>query len=114
LGEPSVRQGGYRDDFFLKLMAAGRSRDPVAVTGVLARQRAYLLSELRSRAEFRRDSGDEKVAGLPLAAAELHVRADLGLIEATEETDWTAAPRTTSTTASDPGSSSARRQHRAQ
>lgn len=114
LGEPSVRQGGYRDDFFLKLMAAGRSGDPAALTGVLARQRAHLLSELRSLAGLRRDSGDEAVVGLLLTAAELHVRADLGLIEAAEETDWVHAPPTIASTAvASPRSSPAGRQDQA-
>jgi hypothetical protein len=39
LGEPSIRARGYRDDFFLKVMAAVRSGDPATLTGVLSRRR---------------------------------------------------------------------------
>jgi DNA-binding PadR family transcriptional regulator len=87
LAEPTIRQGGHRDDFFLKLMAAARG-DARVVSGVLSRQRAYLLSELRSLTELRNNSSEDTVVGLLLTAAELHVRADLGLIEAAEETPW--------------------------
>ena len=47
LAEPSVRAGGYRDDFFLKVMAAARTGGPQILASVLANQRAYLRSALR-------------------------------------------------------------------
>ena len=85
LGEPSTRQRGYRDDFFLKLMAAVQAGDQDALDGVLRRQRAHLLRELRSLADARAQSQSDVVA-LLITAAELHVRADLGVVDAAEQT----------------------------
>jgi DNA-binding PadR family transcriptional regulator len=84
LGEPSARQRGYRDDFFLKLMAAVQSGDRQTLDGVLRRQRAHLLRELRSLADARAQAPSAVVA-LLITAAELHVRADLGVVDAAEE-----------------------------
>ena len=53
--------------------------------GVLRRQRAHLLRELRSLAEARAQSPSDVVA-LLITAAELHVRADLGVVDAAEQT----------------------------
>jgi DNA-binding PadR family transcriptional regulator len=91
LSEPSARQRGYRDDFFLKLMAAAQARDQQTLDGVLRRQRAHLLRELRSLAEARAQSPSDVVA-LLITAAELHVRADLGVVDAAEQTLAAAAP----------------------
>jgi DNA-binding PadR family transcriptional regulator len=84
LGEPSPRQRGYRDDFFLKLMAAVQSGDRHTLDGVLRGQRAHLLRELRSLADARAQAPSAVVA-LLITAAELHVRADLGVVDAAEE-----------------------------
>ncbi len=84
LDEPSARQRGYRDDFFLKLMAAVQSGDRQTLDGVLRRQRAHLLRELRSLADARAQAPSPVVA-LLITAAELHVRADLGVVDAAEE-----------------------------
>src|SRR5689334_3860936 len=54
LAEPSVRARRYRDDFFLKVMAAVRSGEPATLAGVLGRQRAHLLQELHNLGEARR------------------------------------------------------------
>ena len=51
LNEPSMRTRGFRDDFFLKVMAAAQTADPALLAAVLRRQRAHLLTELRSLAE---------------------------------------------------------------
>ena len=67
LTEPSVRLRGYRDDFFLKLMAAVQAGDPETLDGVLRRQRAHLLRELHSLTEARRQA--------PSAAADHRRRA---------------------------------------
>src|SRR5580700_5191030 len=48
LAEASLRARGYRDEFFLKVMAAVQSGDPATLAGVLSRQRAHLLHELHS------------------------------------------------------------------
>jgi DNA-binding PadR family transcriptional regulator len=91
LSEPSTRQRGYRDDFFLKLMAAAQAKDPQTLDGVLRRQRTHLLRELRSLAEARAKSPSDVVA-LLITAAELHVRADLGVVDAAEQTLAQARP----------------------
>jgi DNA-binding PadR family transcriptional regulator len=84
LSEPSARPRGYRDDFFLKLMAAVHAGDPGTLDGVLRRQRAYLLRELHSLAEARRQA-PSAVVELLITAAELHIRADLGVVDAAEK-----------------------------
>src|SRR5580698_5695666 len=48
LSTPGTSQRGYRDDFFLKVMAAVHVGNPAALAGVLSRQRVHLLRELRS------------------------------------------------------------------
>jgi DNA-binding PadR family transcriptional regulator len=84
LSEPSSRLRGYRDDFFLKLMAAVQAGDPGTLDGVLSRQRAHLLRELHSLAEARRHA-PSAVIDLLITAAELHIRADLGVVDAAEK-----------------------------
>ncbi len=90
LAEPSTRSRGYRDDFFLKIMAAVQGGDAAMLQGVLRRQRAHLLLELRSLAEARRAAGrNAGVSGatdaLIITAAELHITADLGVVDAAEK-----------------------------
>ena len=84
LEEPSSRTRGYRDDFFLKLMAAARSGDQATLDGVLSRQRAHLMKELRSLGEARAQA-PSGVVSLLITAAELHIRADLGVVDAAEK-----------------------------
>ena len=84
LSEPSSRARGYRDDFFLKVMAAVQTGDQAVVDGVLRRQRAHLLRELHSLAGARAQS-PSRVDGLLITAAELHARADLGIVDAAEQ-----------------------------
>jgi DNA-binding PadR family transcriptional regulator len=86
LAAPSPRTRGYRDDFFLKVMAAAQIGDARALTRVLASQRAHLLKELRSLADARTLTSPSPVVALLLTAAELHVRADLGVVDAAERT----------------------------
>jgi DNA-binding PadR family transcriptional regulator len=86
LAEPSVRVRGYRDDFFLKVMAAVQAGDPGTLSGVLTRQRAHLLKELRSLADARALTAPAPVDSLLISAAELHIRADLGVVDAAEQT----------------------------
>jgi DNA-binding PadR family transcriptional regulator len=96
LNEPSVRTRGYRDDFFLKVMAAAQAGDPAMLADVLRRQRVHLLTELRSLAAARAAAAGSPVVALLVKAAELHVRADLGLVDAAEHdltTDTLAALR---------------------
>ncbi len=79
------RLRGYRDDFFLKLMAAVQSGDQATLDGVLRRQRAHLLRELHGLAAARAQA-PSSVVGLLITAAELHIRADLGIVDAAEQT----------------------------
>ncbi len=92
LAAPSPRARGYRDDFFLKVMAAAQIGDAEALHQVLSRQRAHLLRELHSLADARTglaagrsQAGPSPVVDLLLTAAELHARADLGVVNAAEQ-----------------------------
>src|ERR1700691_3060850 len=85
LSEPSARLRGYRDDFFLKLMAAAQAGDAQTLEGVLRRQRAHLLRELHALSEAS-SQPQSPVVGLLITAAELHIRADLGVVDAAEKT----------------------------
>ena len=96
LSEPSLRIRGYRDDFFLKLMAAVHAGDQAVLDGVLRRQRAHLLKELRSLADARAQS-PSPVDALLITAAELHARADLGVVDAAEQSLAGAASVKTAT-----------------
>jgi DNA-binding PadR family transcriptional regulator len=84
LSEPSARPRGYRDDFFLKLMAVAAAGDPEMLDAVLHRQRAHLLRELHSLAQARQQA-PSAVVELLITAAELHIRADLGVVDAAEK-----------------------------
>jgi DNA-binding PadR family transcriptional regulator len=84
LNEPSVRTRGYRDDFFLKVMAAAQAGDPATLAAVLRRQRVHLLTELRSLADARAAASRSPLVALLVTAAELHARADLGVVDAAE------------------------------
>jgi hypothetical protein len=75
---------GYRHDFFLKLMATVQAGDQPTLDGVLRRQRAHLLQEMHSLADAR-SHADSAVVSLLITAAELHVRADLGVVDAAEQ-----------------------------
>jgi len=90
LAEPAIPARGYRDDFFLKVMAAARSGDPATLTAVLGRQRAHLLRQLHALADARAATS-AAVDSLLITAAELHVRADLGVVDAAEKTLTTSA-----------------------
>ncbi len=84
LAAPSDRARGYRDDFFLKLMAAVQSGDRDTLAGVLSRQRAHLLRQLHALAQAK-DTDGGAVDALLITAAELHIRADLGVVDAAEK-----------------------------
>jgi DNA-binding PadR family transcriptional regulator len=86
LAEPAVPARGYRDDFFLKIVAAVRSGDPGTLSGVLSRQRACLLRQLHALAGARAAADTTAVESLLITAAELHIRADLGVVDAAETT----------------------------
>jgi DNA-binding PadR family transcriptional regulator len=85
LAEPAIPARGYRDDFFLKVMAAVRAADPAVLPAVLSRQRAHLLRQLHALAGARA-TPSTAVESLLITAAELHIRADLGVVDAAEQT----------------------------
>lgn len=84
LNEPSSHTRGYRDDFFLKVMAAVQAGDAATLADVLRRQRTHLLRELHSLADARALAAASPVVALLVTAAELHARADLGVVDAAE------------------------------
>jgi DNA-binding PadR family transcriptional regulator len=96
LAEPAIPARGYRDEFFLKIMAASRSADPTQLPAVLSQQRAHLLRQLHALAAARATTSTTAVESLLITAAELHTRADLGVVDAAEKTLTTdlAAPAT--------------------
>ncbi|MET9317700.1 PadR family transcriptional regulator [Kribbella sp. NPDC003505] len=85
LDEPATRSGGFRDDFFLKVMAAARTGDALVLRHVLSRQRTYLLHELRNLQNLRGGDDDNLVVALLLTAATRHVEADLAFVGDAEE-----------------------------
>jgi DNA-binding PadR family transcriptional regulator len=85
LTAPTPRTAGFRDDFFLKVMAAARSGDADTVAAVITGQRGFLLRELRNLETLRRRPGVDRVAELLVAAASQHVNADLTFLDMAEE-----------------------------
>jgi hypothetical protein len=61
---------------------------------VLSRQRTHLLRQLHALADARATTSTTPVEALLITAAELHIRADLGVVDAAEKTLTTnpAAP----------------------
>jgi DNA-binding PadR family transcriptional regulator len=86
LAEPAIPARGYRDDFFLKIMAAVRSGNPATLPAVLSRQRTHLLRQLHALANARGATRTTPVESLLITAAELHIQADLGIVDAAEKT----------------------------
>lgn len=86
LVEPAERARGHRDDLFLKLLAATHLPDPNTVSEVLRRQRTHLLRQLHALGQARRDPGHDRLSDLVAASAELHLRADLALLDLAEQT----------------------------
>jgi DNA-binding PadR family transcriptional regulator len=84
LGRPFVRQSGYRDDFFLKLLAASRlgRRE---LEQVLRTQRAAYLSELAALSDLRAEHAEAPLVELLIDAAIAHTEANLATLERAEE-----------------------------
>jgi DNA-binding PadR family transcriptional regulator len=83
LEAPFVRQSGYRDDFFLKLLAASRLGNE-RLTRVLAVQREAYLGELASLAELKVQQRDKPLVRLLIEAAVRHTEANLRMVEDAE------------------------------
>ncbi len=77
------RTRGYRDDFFLKVMAGAR-RNPAALTHVIDVQRQRYLQELRSLSELPATPRDV-ITEIIIQAATLHTQADLRIVDLAEE-----------------------------
>jgi DNA-binding PadR family transcriptional regulator len=108
LQTPFVRSGGYRDDFFLKLLAASRlGRDEL--DGVLKVQREAYMNELASLGEIRERHKDEPLVALLVEAASLHTAANLRIVDQAEQAtaalvSGAAAPAARSRAAEEPES----------
>lgn len=85
LAEPTTRAAGYRDDFILKVLAAGR-RGSDDLQRVCVVQRDARLAELQTLRATRRSHRDDPLAALTIEAAILHTQADLKLVDAVEAT----------------------------
>lgn len=85
LASPTPRTSGFRDDFFLKVMAAARSGNADTVREVITGQRGFLLRELRNLETLRRRPDVDRVAALLVTAAGQHVDADLAFLDLAEE-----------------------------
>lgn len=83
LERPAERVSGYRDELFFKLLVASRSGADT-VGGVVSRQRAYQLGQLRTLGELRRDHSEQPLIQLLIDAARLHNEADLKLLDLAE------------------------------
>jgi hypothetical protein len=83
-------------------MAAVRSGDPATLPAVLSRKRAHLLRQLHALADARSSTSTTAVESLLITAAELHIRADLGVVDAAEKT-LTTDPATAVIGQSSPG-----------
>jgi len=80
LESPFVRQGGYRDDFFLKLFAAARL-GPERLRQVVRVQREAYLGELAALAELCARHRGQPLVQLLIEAAILHTEANLRVAE---------------------------------
>ncbi|HWG65287.1 MAG TPA: PadR family transcriptional regulator [Streptosporangiaceae bacterium] len=85
LNSPTPRAHGYRDDFFLKVIASVQAGQADTLDRIITQQRTHLLKELRSLDEARTSDSLSPIDTLLVTAAELHARADLGIVEAVEE-----------------------------
>jgi len=84
LEQPFVRQGGYRDDFFLKLFVAAEL-GPEELHRVARIQRESYLVELASLGRLRLAHRDEPLVSLLIEAALLHTEANLRVVELADD-----------------------------
>jgi len=85
LEAPFVREGGYRDDFFLKLFA-GSQLGPEALASVVRVQRQAYLQELSSLGQLSARYGEDALVHLLIEAALRHTEANLAIAEQAERT----------------------------
>lgn len=84
LAAPTPRPGGYRDEFFLKVVAAARTGRRDVLDEVLTTQRGHLMREIHNLTTLERTHREDPVVSLLITNARLHVEADLHLIESAE------------------------------
>jgi DNA-binding PadR family transcriptional regulator len=84
LAQPFVRQGGYRDELFLKIFAAARL-GPDRLRHTIGSQRQAYLSELAALGELRSQHREEPLIALLIEAAILHTEANVRVLDAAEE-----------------------------
>jgi DNA-binding PadR family transcriptional regulator len=84
LETPFVRSGGYRDDFFLKLLAASRL-GRAELDAVLRVQREAYINELAALGEIRERHEQEPLVALLVEAASLHTAANLRIVDEAEQ-----------------------------
>jgi DNA-binding PadR family transcriptional regulator len=84
LQTPFVRSGGYRDDFFLKLLAASRL-GKAELDDVLRVQREAYINELAALGEIRQRHAHEPLVALLIEAASLHTAANLRIVDEAEQ-----------------------------
>jgi DNA-binding PadR family transcriptional regulator len=106
LETPFVRQGGYRDDLFLKLLAASRLGRGQLET-VLRVQREAYLGELATLGELRQQHRGEPLVSLLIEAAILHTEANLHVVELAEKAPRKLLRRSSVRAASQDASSAA-------
>lgn len=82
LDTPFVRPA-YRNDLFLKLLAASRL-GPADLQALVLLQREAFMGELAVLRKLRRKHGDEPLVSLLIDAAILHTKADIRLLELAE------------------------------
>jgi DNA-binding PadR family transcriptional regulator len=82
LDTPFVRPA-YRNDLFLKLLAASRL-GPADLQALVLLQREAFMGELAALRKLRRKHGDEPLVSLLIDAAILHTKADIRLLELAE------------------------------
>jgi DNA-binding PadR family transcriptional regulator len=111
LETPFARQGGYRDDFFLKLFASSRLGRK-AVAKVVGAQREAYLGELASLAELRSRHEGDPLVRLLIEAAILHTEANLRVVELAEANSKTLSDRSVSRAAVGVHDNSARGERR--
>jgi DNA-binding PadR family transcriptional regulator len=84
LAAPVARQGGYRDDLFLKLFVASRL-GPDTVREAAGVQRQTYLAQLSSLTDLKREHRKEALVALLVEAAILRTTANVRVAELAED-----------------------------
>jgi DNA-binding PadR family transcriptional regulator len=84
LAEPFVKEGGYRDDLFLKVFAGSRLGRG-QLRRVISVQRQAYLAELAELGELRARHHEDALVALLIEAAVLHTKANLEVVDLAEK-----------------------------